>query len=293
MQKFIDDLFNAMSERFDGRIIRATVSKPNIGEVTAFSLKKEGSVCAPTIYAESYYDDYKTGYATVEEIAENILATAEASPNPSLDINFDELTDWEKVKDKVRPMVISAIGNEKCLEDLAYSKTKTDLVIIYQLEFVSDLGLQCIKIRKEAMKVYGITLTTLKNTAFKNLKEHVSFMNMAQVLASMMGIPEDEPMEQAPMWVLSNDTKQYGASAIFLPSVMKEVTTKMKTDQLYILPSSIHEVIILDATKPDTAGKTEDLKEMVREVNATQVAPKDKLSDHVYFYNGKTIEVIE
>lgn len=292
MQKFIDDLFNAMSERFDGKIIRATVSKPNIGEVTAFSLKKDGSVCAPTIYAESYYDDYKTGYATVEEIAENILATAEASPNPS-DINFDELTDWEKVKDKVRPMVISTIGNEKYLEDLAYSKTKTDLVIIYQLEFVSDFGLQCIKIRKEAMKVYGITLTTLKNTAFKNLKEHVSFMNMAQVLASMMGIPEDEPMEQAPMWVLSNDTKQYGAAAIFLPSAMKEVTEQLKTNKLYILPSSIHEVIILKAETPDTNGKTDELLQMVKEVNATSVSPKDKLSDHVYYYDGKNLTIAE
>ena len=293
MQKFIDDLFNAMSERFDGKIIRTTVSKPNVGEVTAFSLKKEGSVCAPTIYAESYYDDYKTGYATVEEIAEKILATAEASPNPSLDINFDELTDWEKVKDKVRPMVISTIGNEKYLEDLAYSKTKTDLAIIYQLEFVSELGFQCIKIRKEAMKVYGITLTTLKNTAFKNLKEHVSFMNMAQVIASIIGIPEDEPMEQIPMWVLSNDTKQYGAAAIFLPSAMKEVTEQLKTNKLYILPSSIHEVIVLNAESPDTNGKTEELLQMVKEVNATTVSPKDKLSDHVYYYDGKNLTIAE
>ena len=293
MQKFIDDLFNALSERFDGRIIRATVSKPNIGEVTAFSLKKEGSICAPTVYVDSYYDLYEAGYETVEEIAEEILASVEAAPNPSLDINFDELTDWEKVKDKVRPMVISTIGNEKYLEDLAYSKTKTDLVIIYQLEFVAEGGLQCIKISKEAMKAYGITLTTLKNTAFKNLKERVSFMNMAQVLASLMGIPEDEPMEQIPMWVLSNDTKQYGAAAMFLPSAMQEITEQLQTNKLYILPSSIHEVIVLNAETPDTNGNTDELLQMVKEVNATTVSPKDKLSDHVYYYDGKNLTIAE
>ena len=294
MQKFIDDLFNIMSERFDGTITRKMISKPNIGETTGFVLRKKGSNCAPTIYVESYYDSYASGYATVEEIADEIFKLIDENPAPSTDVDIDQLTDWEFVKDKIRPVLISTVGNEEYIKNLAYSKTRTDLVILYQIELVNDgNACQCIKIQKAALKIYGVTVTELKKVAFQNLDGHIRFLNMAQELGFLMGAPEEEEMEDFPMWVLSNDAKTYGAAAIFSSKAMKEVTTKMKTNQLYILPSSIHEVIILDATKPDTAGKTEELKAMVREVNATQVAPKDKLSDNVYFYNGKTIEVVE
>jgi len=294
MQKFIDGLFNTMSEKFDGTVTKVTVNKPNVGEVTGFSLRTEGSNVAPTVYVESFYDVYASGEATIEEIADKILQTVKENPEPDTDVDFDQLTNWEFVKDKIRPVLISTAGNEEYIKNLAYSKTKTDLVILYQIELVNDgNGCQSIKIQKAALKMYGVTVTELKKAAFKNLDEHIRFLNMAQELGFLLGEPEEDAMEEFPMWVLSNDVKTYGAAAIFSSKAMKEVTTKMKTNQLYILPSSIHEVIILDATKPDTAGKTEELKAMVREVNATQVAPKDKLSDNVYFYNGKTIEVVE
>ena len=295
MQKFIDDLFNIMSERFDGTITRKMISKPNVGETTGFVLRKEGSNCAPTVYVESYYDSYASGYATVEEIADEILKLIDENPEPDTDVDFDQLTNWEFVKDKIRPVLISTVGNEEYIKNLAYSKTQTDLVILYQIELVNDgNACQSIKIQKPALKMYGVTVTELKKAAFKNLDEHIRFMNMAQEIGMLMGAAEeDDDMIEFPMWVLSNDAKTYGAAAIFSSKAMKEVTTRMKTDKLYILPSSIHEVIIMDATKPDVAGKTEELKAMVREVNATQVAPKDKLSDNVYFYNGKTIETVE
>lgn len=50
----------------------------------------------------------------------------------------------------------------------------------------------------------------------------------------------------------------------------------------FILPSSLHEVLIVPASKNMDLSELED---MVREVNATQVAPPDKLSDSVYRYD--------
>ena len=50
----------------------------------------------------------------------------------------------------------------------------------------------------------------------------------------------------------------------------------------YVLPSSVHEVMIV----PDDGGfDSGELEEMVREINATQVAPEEVLSDHIYYYN--------
>ena len=61
---------------------------------------------------------------------------------------------------------------------------------------------------------------------------------------------------------------------------------------LYIIPSSIHEVILL----PDS-GKEPDataLKEMIREVNSTQVAPEEILSDNLYYYDAtdKRVKIV-
>ena len=50
----------------------------------------------------------------------------------------------------------------------------------------------------------------------------------------------------------------------------------------YVLPSSIHEVLIV----PDNGNmQTKELENMVREVNASQVLPEDLLSDKVQYYD--------
>ena len=56
---------------------------------------------------------------------------------------------------------------------------------------------------------------------------------------------------------------------------------------LYILPSSIHEILLL----PVSAGKPEELAEIVKEVNRTQVQPEERLSDSVYLYDRKSGEI--
>ena len=61
----------------------------------------------------------------------------------------------------------------------------------------------------------------------------------------------------------------------------KKVAELLGTN-FYVLPSSIHELLIL----PDNGSmQLSELEAMVREVNATQVAPEDRLSDKVQYYD--------
>ena len=55
-------------------------------------------------------------------------------------------------------------------------------------------------------------------------------------------------------------------------------------NDFFILPSSIHEMLILP---DDGQVDAEMLKDMVKEVNATQVAPEERLTDDVYHYDTK------
>ena len=93
--------------------------------------------------------------------------------------------------------------------------------------------------------------------------------------------------EQVPMYVLTNDVKYYGAACILYDGVLKEFAESAGRD-LYILPSSVHEVILL----PDMGYEDVDmLKKMVCEVNDTQLSPDEVLSDTIYHYDRDTEDI--
>jgi len=85
----------------------------------------------------------------------------------------------------------------------------------------------------------------------------------------------------ADMFVLTNISRINGAACMLYEDVLSNFANSIDSD-LYILPSSIHEVIIVPQV--NNLDKTE-LCQMVKEVNAEGVADDEILSDHVYVYN--------
>lgn len=99
-------------------------------------------------------------------------------------------------------------------------------------------------------------------------------------LASAMA---DEMFEDNPMIVITNNHNLNGAASIFYPKVMEQLGEKMEGDY-FILPSSLHETIVV----PDEGELDHyELKAMVKEINATQVLPAERLTDEVYHYDCK------
>ena len=90
------------------------------------------------------------------------------------------------------------------------------------------------------------------------------------------------------MYVLTNYLRQYGAACMFYQGVLSKFAMTVGTD-FYILPSSVHEVILLPVRKDYTKEK---LQEMVRQVNRTQVAEEDVLSDNIYLYSKKMRKIL-
>ena len=95
---------------------------------------------------------------------------------------------------------------------------------------------------------------------------------------NLLEIGEDE--KQDVMYVLTNSLRNYGAACLFYPHVLEMVGEMLKEDY-YVLPSSVHEVIIVPESK---ALDADEMSEMVVEINETQVEPEEVLSDHAYFY---------
>jgi hypothetical protein len=103
--------------------------------------------------------------------------------------------------------------------------------------------------------------------------------------------PEMEAELAAPdnlMYVVSNTSRQFGAYFITDREALIEVASEIKEDRFFILPSSIHEMIVIPESQVED---TDALITMVKEVNATQVAPDEVLADNVYSFDAKTEEL--
>lgn len=80
-------------------------------------------------------------------------------------------------------------------------------------------------------------------------------------------------------YVVTNRAKYRGASAILDKAVLKAFGKKHKIKKLAVLPSSIHEMLILPYNE---SINMDDLSFMVADVNATQVEPEERLTDRAY-----------
>ena len=162
-------------------------------------------------------------------------------------------------------------------------------VVYYYLLDNDELENATILIYNNHLENWGITLKELDRVAKKNTPKLLKseLKSITEVLAQLLksrGIEEDFELEESDeefgMYVLSNECKIFGAAAVLYKNVLKDFAGKLEKD-LYILPSSVHEVILV----PVKEGITwEVLQDMVKEVNQTQVEDVEVLSDTVYCY---------
>ncbi len=110
-----------------------------------------------------------------------------------------------------------------------------------------------------------------------------SVSGMINAVAEHLPFAEQVGKPQIPMSVLTNQRKLYGAAVILYPRVLWAVSQTFQ-DDLYIIPSSIHECLILPSSAPYSL---QQLETMVQSINHTQIPLSEVLSEHVYVYRRK------
>jgi replication initiation and membrane attachment protein DnaB len=160
-------------------------------------------------------------------------------------------------------------------------------------------GVQTVKLVNKLFDGFGVSIDEMYEIALENTMRlfPVSIRYMNEIILSMlkseMGETEDLQLlkdlaiptgEEPRMYVLSNTTGINGATTLLYSNVLKEFADKAGRD-LFILPSSLHEIILVPIVSRDF--KVEDLRSMVNEVNQNNVPIEDILSNSVYQYNRK------
>ncbi|MCR5746909.1 MAG: DUF5688 family protein [Lachnospiraceae bacterium] len=266
-----------------------TVVKNNDLKLTGLTIRTQSSNISPTIYLEQFFERYQNG----EEMSKVLEHIADLRIRHEVRDTFDikQITDFEQVKDRIVPRVVGKKWNEELLKVRPYTDI-SDLAVTYHILLDDKIeGTASVAITNTLMKSWGTETEELHSLALKNLPLLLpgTFQSMSSVLSALIvGGLDDEEAAMMPqddlMFVLSNKQRMFGASAILDKDFMNEVIEKfMETGRNFILlPSSVHDWIIVssDSEYMDTA----QLTEMIQDVNAGQVAPEERLSDHPYKY---------
>lgn len=263
------------------------------------NIKAEGENTTPNIYLEPFYEMYQDG-KSIECIMEEIVGVyknSELQRPETQDISLK----YEDVKDKVVFHVVEMKRNKNRLSNLEYTPLGNGLAMTYAIIVNSDAkGEAKIGITRQISQQNGYDMSKLHSDAMDNSVRlnPVILSNMETVMDVMLSGAECSPPllkddmaidKDSPMYVLSNVNGVQGAATLFYPGVQEQISNVI-SDNYFVLPSSVHELLII----PEKNGnKASELEQMVKKVNSTQVAPDEILSDRVLHYDRESKQLTQ
>lgn len=264
-----------------------------------------GENISPLVYMEPFYDEIRQG-KPINEVMEKIAEQAVNSRGIQNEMAEIRMDDYASVKDHLNMILVNTKANRRVLSRMPHREME-DLSAIVRVEIPmpEGKGTGSVKVTNDLMEYWGVDEEQLFNTALKNMEKNASpmLMDIENVMEEILsGTSENHNLLASPgeinrspfetMYVLSNASRINGAAMLLSPDVMKRIG-EIFPEGVYILPSSIHEVLIVPKN-----GKAEpaELGKMVREVNRAEVAKEEVLSDRIYEYDkerGKICQVPE
>lgn len=296
-QEFKQNIIYAIQTKLGSntKVILQDVVKNNDLHLDGLTILSEQCNVSPTIYLNYYYKQYLHGMS-LSEIYDDILLRYKChAPKTSIDIDF--FTDFGKVQRNIVFKLINYERNKALLQNVPHFRF-LDLAIVF------NCLIQCgpnnygtILIYHNHLDFWHTTPDDLYALAMENTPHLLGYdlQNMAQVIENIlsndgfMDLTESSTDSDAindliPMYVLSSKTRFNGAVCLLYQNLLADIAAKYDSD-LYIIPSSIHEVLLIPSNTSTSHAK---LSAMVREVNTTQVLKEEVLSDHVYYYSRAT-----
>lgn len=269
------------------------VTKNNGMHLTGLAIHEKIINIAPTIYLESLFEAYQDGM-TMEAVCKEVMRLYEQG---KAERGFDSrmVTDFNRAKDRICFKLVNAEKNRELLADIPSIPYHDLAAVFYILVSKGHGGTGTILVRNSFMDAWGADTQTIYSIAMENTQRifRGRVQSMESVIAEMMeDMPDAGDLEEFydmpavtedafPMYVASNYDRLNGASVLMYPKLLRDFAERIGSD-FFILPSSVHELIFL----PDTDGvDIEYMKTMVRDINGSEVAENEVLSDNVYFYS--------
>ncbi len=281
---FTNQVVDLLQEQLgDGyHVFPRKVIKNNGVTLTGIVARRENINSFPIIYIDDYYrEDIKE-----EEVQGIVLKMADRLRLADLKqpVDLSGFVDFEKAKTRLSFKLINTEKNKELLTDIPSRPFfNLSIVYFYLIEKAPFKGKATVLVRRSHMDTWNITEMELYKAACINAPQLLPprIENMNEALGGIF--PPELFEDLIPMYVLTNSEKLFGASCILYRDELKSFAVKMNSD-LFILPSSVHEMILIPK-RPDLNQSA--FLDIVAEINHSQVPEEDVLADSVFFYNKK------
>ena len=276
----------------DIEIEERSVTKAQRGPLNGLIFRGPETVAAPTYYVEDFYHMYRNG-ASISELSFDITQNAFHYIHEDPPMTFDESAKSFEDASNLRVRLINSSRNGELLSTVPHRETGCGLSLIPEVRS----GPYRAVVTRELMKSFGISehdlmLIALANTAAFDepvLADLTEMLSLGQDNCENLLLKEfsTEPLP-APdsLYVLTNEKFFWGASVLMYPGMTSRLSSLLGGD-FYVLPSSVHEVLLL----PASMGNPEKLLDTIHEGNRTVVNEEDFLSDDLIICESGDLKI--
>ena len=257
-----------------GYAAEATNTVKNGVEYEGILIRTQNGI-APVIYTEGLIAHAKEKNLTLNDVMETVIQIYNKEGGVALDVKIFEDRNYILKNLSIR---IQKKSNENLVKRPCMLEGIESFLCI-QVN-IRNKGDGSVKVSEDLLQRVNITEEEAWKVAEENVCKETVLIPMKEILAELMKCSCDDLTDMdMPLYVITNKSRVNGASAIINHEVLAELGRKCDTDKIVVLPSSIHEMILL----PYTDDVDIDMfTEMVKEVNETQVAPAERLTDRAY-----------
>ena len=268
-------------------------------------IRRKGRTSAPNIYIDDAYEEY-IGGKSLESITSELICLRNKC-NDEVDFDADLFSDYEWVRERLGIKLVSRSRNINLLNDVPH-KDFSDMTVVFNVSIDDDsIGRGTILIHNEHMSMWNVSIDRLYDDALISMTRNDPpvMEDIVNILVEMLCKRKEGPGpvlsdldsevleerirqmsgDKCLMYVLTDQSRINGASVIAYPGMLRDVGVNLGCDY-YLIPSSIHEVLIVPIHSEDNRGS--ELSMMVKEVNELKLSPDEILSDHAYRYHRAT-----
>ena len=282
--KYLPEVYKDHTVRID------EVKKSGDVKLHGMSLIKGNNGTAPILYLEPYKEFVEQGVpkeTVLRNIAETYLEIIKKAPV----IDMPEMT-FESIKDDLRVRLVYNRTNYEYLEDHVH----IDVGNGYCLVVYADLSDKMfdgaiINMRKDMLDKFGLNESDVKRAAMEGSIKHCP-AKLTYITDELFSMTEGADIENLlegdkvdlsrGILVLTTEDKFAGAATMFYPGVLEKAGKLLGWDY-FILPSSVHEVLLVPA---DGRFSAKELAMMVRSVNSAEVSRDEQLGNRVLYYDN-------
>ena len=296
-EKFEEEVIKRVQEIVgsSGSVRVNDVRKNNNILLRGMIVLRDGQNVSPTIYLNSFYEMLKEGM-DLEVVVRKILELYVGSLSRSK-VDMEFFKDFEQVKNQIVYRLINREKNKELLADIPHVDFLDLAICFYYSFWHPEIGEGAILIHNSHLEMWNVEAGILMPLANLNTPRLMParFCTIDEALSGVLDEEQSAELQKLQqesgkyLYVLSNIKCCNGAAVILYPGMLETVARRLRSS-FYLLPSSIHETLLLC---DDGKSNSEDLHMMIADINGSQIREEEVLSDYAYHYDAATGRLVE